>query len=307
MPFMTEQGATIGSILMGLSAAAVSWRITAIVYSKRRNPAGATSFEIARRERMRSESSLYRWLEPLIDEVSHWVRETNDAKRLEQLQRDLIVAREPLPWLPAEFIAAKIVEGTLAGLGLFLLVSLIGGAFFGLILAVPLVIAYAAMARSHIHTMAEQRMARIRLRLPFAVDLLSLMMEAGASFSESLHTIVQEHQDHPLGEELGDVLRQVSAGSPRGEALDAMQERLQDEDLTELVFAINKGEELGTPLSAILSRQAEQMRLKRSQWAEKAAAHAQVKIVFPGVLVMVACLLVVMAPIMLPAILQLLE
>jgi hypothetical protein len=49
------------------------------------------------------------------------------------------------------------------------------------------------------------------------------------------------------------------------------------------------------------------MRLKRSQWAEKAAAHAQVKIVFPGVLVMVACLLVVMAPIMLPAILQLLE
>lgn len=307
MSFINEHGATIASALMGVGVAAVGWFVMSILFSKRQYPASATSFEVARRDRMRAESSMYRWLEPAIDEVAEWVRGANDAKKLEQLQRDLIVAREPLPWLPAEFIAAKIVEGTLAGLGLFLVVSAIGGKYFGLILAVPLIIAYAAMARSHVHSMAETRMYRIRSRLPFAVDLLSLMMEAGASFSESLDTIVQEHQEHPLGQELGDVLRLVSAGSPRGEALQAMQERLQDEDLTELVFAINKGEELGTPLSAILRRQADQMRLKRSQWAEKAAAHAQVKIVFPGVLVMVACLLVVMAPIMLPAILQLLE
>ena len=67
-----------------------------------------------------------------------------------------------------------------------------------------------------------------------------------------------------------------------------------------MVFAINKGEELGTPLSAILRDQAEQMRLKRSQRGEKAAAEAQVNIVFPGMVVMIACLLVVIAPIVLP-------
>ena len=307
MSFFAEQGQMIGSVLMGAGASAVAWRVMSVLTCQRQTPPGATSFELARRERMRAESSLYRWFEPLIDEVGELARSQTNAKQLEQLDRDLVVAREPLPWLPAEFIAAKIVEGSLAGLALFLVVALIGGPLFGLILAVPLVLGYATLARSHVHGVAEQRMTRIRLRLPFAVDLLSLMMEAGASFSESLNTIVQEHRDHSLGEELGDVLRQVSAGSPRSEALDAMQARLRDEDLSEMVFAINKGEELGTPLSSILRRQADQMRLKRSQWAEKAAAHAQVKIVFPGVVVMIACLLVVLAPILLPAILQMLE
>ncbi len=47
------------------------------------------------------------------------------------------------------------------------------------------------------------------------------------------------------------------------------------------------------------------MRIKRSQRGEKAAAEAQVKIVFPGMVTMIAGLLVVIAPIVLPAILAL--
>jgi len=101
------------------------------------------------------------------------------------------------------------------------------------------------------------------------------------------------------------VLRQISLGRPRNETLQALDERLQDDDVSEMVFAINKGEELGTPLSAILREQAEQMRLKRSQRGEKAAAEAQVNIVFPGMVVMIACLLVVIAPILLPPVLAL--
>ena len=97
-------------------------------------------------------------------------------------------------------------------------------------------------------------------------------MEAGGGFQECLQTAVSENGDHPLTEELAEVLRQISLGRPRSEALKALQERLHDDDVSELVFAINKGEELGTPLSAILREQAEQMRLKRSQRGEKAAA-----------------------------------
>jgi tight adherence protein C len=151
---------------------------------------------------------------------------------------------------------------------------------------------------------ANRRLARIRTRLPFAVDLIALTMEAGGGFQECLKTAVVENGEHPLTEELSEVLRQISLGRPRQEALKALQERLQDDDINELVFAINKGEELGTPLSTILRDQAEQMRLKRSQRGEKAAAEAQVNIVFPGMVVMIACLLVVIAPIVLPAVLS---
>jgi tight adherence protein C len=127
-------------------------------------------------------------------------------------------------------------------------------------------------------------------------------MEAGGGFQECLQTAVSENGDHPLTDELAEVLRQISLGRPRHEALQAMQDRLQDDDVKEMVFAINKGEELGTPLSAILRDQAEQMRLKRSQRGEKAAAEAEVKIIFPGMVLMIACLIVVIAPIVLTAI-----
>jgi hypothetical protein len=40
--------------------------------------------------------------------------------------------------------------------------------------------------------------------------------------------------------------------------------------------------------------------MKRSQWGEKAAAEAGVKVVFPGMFIVVACLLVVLTPFALP-------
>ena len=49
------------------------------------------------------------------------------------------------------------------------------------------------------------------------------------------------------------------------------------------------------------------MRIKRSQWGEKAAAEAEVQMVFPGMITMVACLLVIVAPIMLPVVVRLFE
>jgi tight adherence protein C len=141
-------------------------------------------------------------------------------------------------------------------------------------------------------------------RLPFAVDLMALMMEAGAGFQDALRTAVTENSKHPLGEELSLVLRQSDLGEQRSKALESFQQRIADPDVRELVAAINRGEELGTPLSSILRTQADQMRLKRSQWGEKAAAEAQVSMTFPSMLIMIACLLLVLGPFVLPAISQ---
>ncbi|MBY0526876.1 MAG: hypothetical protein K2R98_26015 [Gemmataceae bacterium] len=42
--------------------------------------------------------------------------------------------------------------------------------------------------------------------------------------------------------------------------------------------------------------------LKQSQWVEKETAEAQVMIVFPGMVIMLACLLVIIAPFVLGAV-----
>jgi hypothetical protein len=53
-----------------------------------------------------------------------------------------------------------------------------------------------------------------------------------------------------------------------------------------------------------MRNQADQMRLKRSQWGEKAAAEAQVQMTFPAMIVMLACMLLVLGPFVLPPLLH---
>jgi len=186
-------------------------------------------------------------------------------------------------------------------------VSLSGQFLLIPVVLLPIAAGYPVFMRSDVAGKTKTRLHRMRTRLPFVVDLLSLMMEAGATFPEALNTAIEQTADHPLGAELAEVRREINLGRPRADALEALRQRLDDETFSDLILAVNKGEELGTPLAAILRRQADQMRLRRAQWGEKAAAQATVKIVFPGMVVMLAAMIAVVGPVVLPAIRRVLE
>ena len=127
------------------------------------------------------------------------------------------------------------------------------------------------------------------------------MMEAGATFLEALGTVVNENAGHPLADEFRVTLNAIQQGVSRHQAMRDLDERLNDETTHELITAIVHGEELGTPLAQILRSQSDLMRLKRSQWAEKAIAEAQVQMSFPGLLIMVACMIIIIMPFLLRA------
>ncbi|MEX2092222.1 MAG: type II secretion system F family protein [Pirellulales bacterium] len=302
-PSFQSNGFLLASVVVGLAVGHFCWQLLALLTYPRDRLGDSHPFELQRREELRAGNMIYRWFEPLVDEIVPIIgrrrREAMDA-----LQRYLIAGREKLPWRPEEFLAVKWLEALMAGGVLFLILWLAGWGRTAVVLGAIVTVVYGAVMPKTVRDRAKRRLARMRMRLPFAVDLIALTMEAGGGFQECLQTAVVENgKNHPLTEELSEVLRQIALGRPRNEALSALQERLQDDDVSEMVFAINKGEELGTPLSAILRDQADQMRLKRSQRGEKAAAEAEVNIVFPGMVVMIACLLVVIAPIVLPPIL----
>ena len=304
-PLFQSFGLLAASLLWALALGWFCWQIMTIVTQPRNQSLDTHPFELQRRDALRSGNSTYRWLEPLVEEVSATLARRR-PEPLEKIRHNLLASREKLPWRPEEFLAAKWIEAALSGGIVLLLFWMTGWGTNSVIFGIIVAVLYGVFMPRGIADRAKRRLGRIRSRLPFAVDLIALTMEAGGGFQECLQTAVVENgKDHPLTEELAEVLRQVSLGRPRHEALEALDERLRDDDIKEMVFAINKGEELGTPLSAILREQAEQMRLKRSQRGEKAAAEAQVNIVFPGMVVMIACLLVVIAPIVLPAILAL--
>ncbi len=262
------------------------------------------SFEETRRSKLRTANCLYRRLEPLVDELGIFYPAGHSSDRLEHYLKLLV---DMPPFKPAEWMAIKSIEAMVIGVVIFVFIALMGMPLLALMFAVATSCSYPTISRNSVISRAKSRLNSLKLRLPFAIDQISLMMEAGAGFEDSLKTVVADNTEHPLGQEFSEVIRQISLGRPRSQALAGFRDRMADDDVSEIVFAITKGEELGTPLSNILREQANQMRLKRSQWGEKAASEAEVQMVFPGMITMVACLLVIVAPILLPVIVTLLE
>ena len=166
----------------------------------------------------------------------------------------------------------------------------------GTIFAVLLTSLTGYLLRRRLAARAEYRLVLIKRRMPFLLDLVTLLMEAGSTFLQALHEAVEEFTNHPVGVEFGRVLGELNMGKGRTGALEAMRDRLQDDEITSIISSIIQGENLGTPLSKIFRTQADILRLKRSQRAERIAGEAAVKMLLPGILVMASTVLVILGP-----------
>ena len=300
---MCESPAGFGGgvvLIAMLSVAWGSWTILGILFDRRQTPVSSDSFEPRRRQELRDANRAYRLFEPLVEEISNILKQARHEKGLAKLDQCLTTSGEKLPWKASEYLGFRAVEGGLVALASFGILSLLFTPAIGVAAACFLLPGYVLLSEYSIQEKSKVRSEVIKRRLPYAVDLVALMMQAGGGFSECVSSFVEESAGHPLAEELKFVLEQIELGRTQQESLEAFSKRVKDPDVSELVFAINKGQELGTPISSILREQANQMRLKRSQWGEKAAAEAGVKVIFPGMLIVVACLIVVLAPFALP-------
>ena len=288
------------SALMGCAVGGIAFVVVDLVVRQRTFDPRLGRFEVDRRNEIREKSTTYKLFEPWVDDWVPWFERHYEGK-LEPIQKHLAASGSELPWLPAEFLAIRRIEAVFAAaLGFFLLWALLG--ITTAFVAIPIVFfGFEFLSRRLLRSNAIRRQIRIKRRFAAAIDLMALMMEVGAGFQESLNVAVEESKGSPLGAELALVKRDMTMGK-REDALRNFVTRTQDEDVAEVVLAIIEGEELGTPLAKILRIQAEQMRQKRSQWAEKASSEAEVTLVFPAMLIMIACLILVVAPFILTAI-----
>ena len=120
------------------------------------------------------------------------------------------------------------------------------------------------LLRRRLAVLARQRLSLIKRRLPFLLDMLTLLMEAGSSLLQALDEAVHEFRGQPVAEEFGRVLADIRMGRTRTEAFLAMRDRLQDAEIGGVIGSIVQGEHLGTPLAQIFRMQADVLRVKRS-------------------------------------------
>jgi tight adherence protein C len=149
----------------------------------------------------------------------------------------------------------------------------------------------------------KNRQLQIFHTLPDILDLITVCVEAGLSIDAALMRTTETSQfgSNPLAEEIMIATMETRAGKPRIEALKDMAERTMVDDVKAFVTMLAQTERFGTSLSQALRAYADELRIRRRQVAEEAAAKTTVKIVFPLVLFVFPALLVVILG---PAIVQ---
>ena len=122
---------------------------------------------------------------------------------------------------------------------------------------------------------------QITRALPYNLDLLTLSVEAGLDFAAALGKVVEKGRKGPLSDELATTLKELKLGKTREEALRNLAARVDLSTLNSFVQALVQADKMGTPLGKILRILSTQMRIERTQRAEKLANEAPVKLLLP--------------------------
>lgn len=140
------------------------------------------------------------------------------------------------------------------------------------------------------------RQRRLRHAMPDGLDLMVICVEAGLGLDHALLRVAEELQfTHPdLCEELQHVNAEMRLGKNRADALRELGRRTGLDEVKALVAMLVQTERFGTSIAQSLRVYSDDLRLKRRQRAEEAAAKISVKMVpvlvffiFPALMVVV--------------------
>jgi len=152
---------------------------------------------------------------------------------------------------------------------------------------------------SHANANRKMRQTSVRIDLPFFIDLLALATEAGLDFQGGIQRIVERTRGKSvLADELNGVLRDITLGSSRSQALRSLANRLDMSEVSSFVNVVIDADSTGASISKVLKDQSNQMRLERFVRAEKEGAAASQKILIPlMIFILPAVFIMVFAPV----------
>jgi tight adherence protein C len=137
-----------------------------------------------------------------------------------------------------------------------------------------------------VRILRKQRMDRIFLSLPDALDLLVVCVEAGLGLDAAMRRVAEELAEAApdVCQELNLANLQLQMGRPRREVLHDLGVRTGVDDMKALVAILIQADRFGASIAQALRVQSDSMRVKRSQRAEEKAQQTAVKMIFPLVL-----------------------
>ncbi len=215
--------------------------------------------------------------ELLIKKMSVKLKKYMSEKFELSVRKQLIMAGEP-EGLKPEDILSMMVLSALLGIAFLTLILLMLGK--SLTIAPFGAVAF-FLTRLWLRDQVKKRHFEITRALPYAIDLLTLSVEAGLDFSAAVGMVVEKGQPGALREEFSILLSEMKMGKTRSVALRNLMERVDLLALSSFIRSLIQADKMGTSLGKILRIQSTQMRIERTQRAEKLANEAPVKMLGP--------------------------
>ncbi|MFC4557605.1 type II secretion system F family protein [Virgibacillus kekensis] len=225
-------------------------------------------------------------------------------KEATKLEVKLLQAGQPFGLTPVSFKMLQIVltialPAIGAGYSLLLDVSVL----ITLVLGLGGLAVAVLLPKYYLKSKIEARSKEAEKSLPDILDLLTISLEAGLGFDAAISQVVAKKKG-VLANEFKVTLEEMRLGKTRKQALTAMNERIQSEDLKTLIYSIVQAEKLGIGMVTVLRVQTEDIRERRRQRAEEAAMKAPIKMMFPLVFFIFPTLFVILLG---PAIIQFMD
>jgi tight adherence protein C len=222
-----------------------------------------------------------RIMAPLQSRAAKLARRLSGADAGERIRHKLDLAGNPAGWTVERVQAGKVI----GAIALFLM-SIAFTTVLGMSLTMRIVIVLGATAvgwfgpNLYLYQKVYERSGRIQRELADAIDLMTISVESGLAFDAAVQQVAK-NTEGPLAEEFSRVLREMQIGMGRAEALRALGERTEVDDLKSFVTAMIQADSFGIPIANVLRVQSSEMRTKRRQRAEEKAQKVPVKITVP--------------------------
>lgn len=218
---------------------------------------------------------------PLINFFSHYVGERLSVEYLEKIRVRLKRAGLGFLMTPQQFFGFKLLSALITTLiaSYVLYVLNLQGLHIVIIMCLGFL-----LPELNLYERKKKIDQEIVRALPVYLDFLTMAVEAGMNLNGAIMQAVHKGPKGHLNHEFQMVIRDIKAGSGKIEALHKMSDRLEIQDITNLVAALSHADRTGSMLGQTLRIQADQKRVERFQRAEKLAMQAPVKLVGPLVM-----------------------
>lgn len=234
-----------------------------------------------------------RVVRPMLVGLSTFFSRLSPSKSREAMELKLQLAGKPYNWGPTEFFGLRIFVAIILGVLIFLLLLISQTFLIAVLSATVAALIGFMLPLLWLRSKTRRRQTEIIKALPDALDLLTIIVEAGMGFDGAMQKVA-EKWDNEISKGFAKVVQEMRLGVSRREALKNMDLSMGVPDVTTFVAAIIQAEQLGVSIAKILRVQSEQMRIKRRQRAEAEANKAPIKMLFPMVFLIFPALFIIL-------------